>query len=162
MLTERAPGRRPLLKPRGCGDDGAPVKSSVTGIAVAVLLGACSRAPEADRSASPPAVPAAAANATAAPVAAKWAEPPARAVLQLGKKICGVCCLERVHKALDGTPGLARIDMEPGDVNFVVAYDPEQVTAEQLAEKLVQAGEEGARVAPYGTFVDDRAWVRPK
>lgn len=130
------------------------MKTAVASIAVAVLLGACSRAPEPEGSA-----PVAPVEASAQK---KDVEPPARAVLQLGKKICGVCCLERVHKALDGTPGLADIDMEPGDVNFVVGYDPAQVTPEQLAEKLVKAGEEGARVAPYGNLHDDRTWVRPK
>lgn len=82
------------------------------------------------------------------------------AVLQLGKAICGDCCYERVSKAFAHHPGIGRLTMSPGDIDFLVEYDPAQTSPATRAAILADAGETGARVSPNSVRnKPDKLWV---
>ena len=74
--------------------------------------------------------------------------PKACAVLQLGRPICGDCCVEQVMRAFDGMEGIGAIEMSPGDVDFSVELADGAPSNDELVAALVAAGAHGARVSP--------------
>ena len=73
------------------------------------------------------------------------------AVLQLGRPICGDCCVEQVQRAFDGLPGVEAVHMNPGDLDFTVELASDGPAPQVLVERLVDAGVRGARLGPAGS-----------
>lgn len=83
-----------------------------------------------------------------------------KAVLQLGRVICGDCCVERVHRAFEGHAGIGRVTMHPGERDFLVEFDPKVTSPESMATILAAAGEEGAAVSPNNVRAQpEKKWV---
>lgn len=83
-----------------------------------------------------------------------------RVVLQLGRPICGDCCVEQVQRAFLGLPGIEGVSMNPGDVDFVVRLNEDGPAADDLVAALVSAGVRGARVNPRGDSAAlEKVWV---
>lgn len=72
-----------------------------------------------------------------------------RVILQLGRPICGDCCVEQVQRAFLGLPGIEGVSMNPGDVDFVVRLGEDGPAADELVVALVREGVRGARVSPH-------------
>lgn len=82
------------------------------------------------------------------------------AQLQLGRVICGDCCVEQVKRAFVGLDDVAEIRMQPGDVDFTVDYVGAALTPQRLADTLVAAGVLGASVSePAAGARAEKRWV---
>ena len=82
------------------------------------------------------------------------------AVLQLGRPICGDCCVEQVQRAFDGLSGVAAVHMSPGDLDFTVELTSQAPAPEVLIARLVEAGAPQARLGPAGSEAAPRKqWV---
>jgi len=55
-------------------------------------------------------------------------------------------CVSAVRGALDDAPGVSKIDIESNTKEFTVHYDPKKIKPEEMVNKLVEAGETGAKV----------------
>lgn len=88
-------------------------------------------------------------------------EPPLeQAILQLGRPICGDCCLEQVHRAFEGMEGIGQIHMSPGDVDFSVELRAGAPSHEDLVAALVAAGASQARISPEASRLRrPKQWV---
>lgn len=88
------------------------------------------------------------------------AAPPRQAVLQLGRPICGDCCVEQVQRAFEGLAGVTEVNMSPGDLDFTVVLGAGAPAPEALVDRLVEAGVRGAKLGPAGAAPSPRKqWV---
>lgn len=82
------------------------------------------------------------------------------AQLQLGRVICGDCCVEQVKRAFCALDDVAAIHMQPGDVDFTVDYVGQTLSPQQLADALIVAGVHGARVSDTPAVARaEKRWV---
>lgn len=82
--------------------------------------------------------------------------------VDLGRVMCGECCVGKVWGALGGVEGVQDIAAKPGDQTFVVYYDPHKTGSGQFLTKLAEAGESTATVAVAAESEGPgaRRWVR--
>jgi len=82
--------------------------------------------------------------------------------VDLGRVMCGECCIGKVWGALGGVEGVQDIAAKPGDQTFVVYYDARKTGSGQFLTKLAQAGEATATVAVASESEGPgaRRWVR--
>lgn len=82
------------------------------------------------------------------------------AQLQLGRVICGDCCVEQVKRAFRDLDDVAAIHMQPGDVDFTVDYVGKALSPQRLADALVAAGVYGAQVSDTPVVARaEKRWV---
>mgnify|MGYP003645094500 FL=1 len=83
--------------------------------------------------------------------------------IELGRVICGDCCVGDIWKAIGSMPGVRDIDAKAGNSKFVLFYDRQVTDAEKVLAKLVASGEEDAKLAPVdpSDTLTERRWVRP-
>lgn len=84
--------------------------------------------------------------------------------IDLGRIVCGDCCVGNVWDALGEMPGVQDIDIGAGRRNFTVFYDGSRADPEKILASLIAAGESQAALAASGSKAvgtqDRRRWVR--
>lgn len=99
-----------------------------------------------------------------APAAATAHTPSAVLSIDLGRVICGDCCVGNLWKALGTSPGVRDLDAKAGNHTFLVYYDAAATQPDRLLSTLIAAGEAKASLAdvPADTAPHtERRWVRP-
>lgn len=99
------------------------------------LLASCTSETEASKTPTPTPAAAPAANVEGAKVA----------TYLLGTTACSGC-VRTVRNALANVPGVLEVDIEPGQDEFTVSYDPALVQPEALLEPLHAAGEKKVKL----------------
>ncbi len=112
---------------------------------VAILARSASKSPAEASSANPRA--GAAATAAHLPAAHSPAASLSAVTVDLGRVMCGECCVGKVWGALGGVEGVEDIAAKPGDQTFVVYYDAHKTGSGQFLSKLAAAGESTATIA---------------
>ena len=83
--------------------------------------------------------------------------------LDLGRPICGDCCVELVERAFDGLDGVTDLAMSPGETDFSVTLGDGGPPPAELVARLKSAGMLGARLSPRGREAPGRKeWVRAR
>ena len=90
-------------------------------------------------------------------------EPSSAVSFELDHVICGDCCVGNIWAAIGSLPGVRDLDAKAGNSKFVMFYDQEVTSPQQVLTKLVAAGESGAKLASVDPddAVTERRWVRP-
>lgn len=84
--------------------------------------------------------------------------------IDLGRVICGDCCVGNLWKALGTSPGVRDIDAKAGNHTFFVYYDAAATQPDRLLATLIAAGEAKASLSDVPADAaprTERRWVRP-
>lgn len=80
-----------------------------------------------------------------------------RVQFDLGRPICGDCCVELVQRAFEGAGGVLGLEMHAGDTHFFVKVDQEGPEPEDLLNRLHAAGMRAASLSARP--VSEKRWV---
>lgn len=84
--------------------------------------------------------------------------------IDLGRIICGDCCVGNVWAAIGEMPGVQDIDIGAGRKTFTVFFDSSRTDPAEVVAKLIAAGESEASLVAAGSKAagtpDRRRWVR--
>ena len=105
-------------------------------------------------------------EATPATFAARTASGPSSTLsIDLGRVLCGDCCVGNLWKAIGNMPGVRDIDAKAGNQKFVVYYDAAKLQPDRVLAAVVAAGDATARLVPVDPSAPaagtERHWVRP-